>query len=77
MLNKNEEVEQNLRQSLKEAEFQRRKKEQEVHRLREELVKKKREDAKRIHEAIERAEQEEKALQRHIYKEKAKLEQVS
>ena len=76
MLDKNEEVEHNLRQSVKEAEYQRRKKEQEVQRLKDELIRKKRDDAKKIHDAIARAEQEEKSLERHLFKEKSKLDEV-
>ena len=76
IVNENEEIEYELRKSVKEAEFQRRKKEQEVQKLKEDLIRKKREDAKRIHEAIARSEQEEKELERHINKEKAKLLKV-
>lgn len=75
-MSKNEEVEHQIRQSVKEAEFQRRKKEQEVQRLKDELIKKKRDDAKKIQDAIDRAEQEEKAILFHINKEKAKLHEV-
>lgn len=77
MVSRKEEIEYELRKSVKEAEFQRRKKEQEVQKLKEDLVRKKREDAKRIHEAIARSEHEEKELQRHIHKEKAKLLKVN
>ncbi|CAF4459131.1 unnamed protein product, partial [Rotaria socialis] len=70
---KNEEIEYNIRKSVKETEFLRRKKEQEVQKLKEDLVKKKREDAKKIHDAIARCEQEERALERILAKEKAKL----
>lgn len=76
MLDKNEELEHNIRQSVKEAEYQRRKKEQEVQRLKDELIRKKREDAKKIHNAIARAEEEEKLLERHLVKEKTKLDEV-
>ena len=76
MLDKNEELEHNIRQSVKEAEYQRRKKEQEVQRLKGELIRKKREDAKKIHDAIARAEHEEKLLERHLVKEKTKLDEV-
>ncbi|CAF1093396.1 unnamed protein product [Rotaria sordida] len=72
-MNKSEDVEYELRKSVKEAEFQRRKKEQEVQRLKDDLIRKKREDAKKIQNAIARSEQEEKELERHLAKEKAKL----
>ena len=62
---------------MKEAEFQRRKKEQEVQRLQGDLVRKKREDAKKIHDAIARSEREETQLQRTLAKEKAKLNKVT
>ncbi|CAF1582502.1 unnamed protein product [Rotaria magnacalcarata] len=70
---KNEEIEYTIRKSVKEAEFLRRKKEQEVQKLKEDLVKKKREDAKKVHDAIARCEQEERALERILAREKAKL----
>jgi len=76
VINKNEEIEYELRKSVKDAEFQRRKKEQEVQRLKDDLIRKKREDAKKIRDAISRAEQEEKELQRHLIKEKTKLDKV-
>lgn len=73
---KNEDLEYELRKSVKEAEFQRRKKEQEVQRLKEDLIRKKREDAKKIQEAIARSEKEEREIERHLAKEKAKLDKV-
>lgn len=76
MVSKNEEAEYELRKSVKEAEFQRRKKEQEIQRLKEDLIRKKREDGKKIHDAIARFEREEKELERHLAKEKAKLNKV-
>ena len=76
MVSQNEEIEHELRKSVKEAEFQRRKKEQEVQKLKEDLIRKKREDARRIQQAIARSEQEEKELERNIYKEKTKLVKV-
>jgi len=76
VVNENEEIEYQLRKSVKEAEFQRRKKEQGVQRLKEDLIRKKRDDAKKIHEAIIRSKQEEKELERHISKGKAELTKV-
>jgi DNA repair exonuclease SbcCD ATPase subunit len=73
LMKQNEEIEYELRKSVKEAEFQRRKKEQEVQRLKEDLLRKKRDDAKKIHEAIARSQQEEKELERHLINEKEKL----
>jgi hypothetical protein len=75
-MKQNEEIEYELRKSVKEAEFQRRKKEQEVQRLKEDLIRKKRDDAKKIHEAIARSQQEEKELERHLINEKEKLIKV-
>lgn len=76
MVSKNEEIEYQLRKSVKEAEFLRRKKEQEVQKLKEDLIRKKREDAKKIHDAIARSTKEEKLLERTINKEKVKLNKV-
>ena len=76
MIHKNEEIEYELRKSVKEAEFQRRKKEQEVQRLKEDLIRKKRDDAKKIHEAIARSQQEEQELERNLTKAKEKLIKV-
>jgi len=76
VIHKNEEIEYELRQSVKETEFQRRKKEQEIQRLKDDLTRKKREDAKKIRDAIFRAEQKEKELQRNLIKEKIKLNKV-
>ena len=76
MLRKNEAIEHELRKSVKEAEFQRRRKEKEVEQLREDLIRKKRNDAKKIHDAIARAEDEEKQLHRHLVRETTKLDEV-
>ena len=76
MLRKNQAIEYELRKSVKEAEFQRRRKEKEVEGLREDLIRKKRDDAKKIHDAIARAEDEEKQLHRHLVREKTKLDDV-
>ncbi len=76
VLNKNKEIEFELRKSVKEAEFQRRKKEQDVQRLRDDLVRKKKEDAKKIRAAIIQVEQDEKELERHLIKENGKLNKV-
>lgn len=76
MLRKNEAIEHELRKSVKEAEFQRRRKEKEVEQLREDLIRKKRNDAKKIHDAIARAEDEEKQLHRHLVRETTKLDDV-
>lgn len=70
-------MEHDLRKTVKEAEFERRKKEQEIQRLQEELIRKKREDAIRIREEIARAEQEEKELEQHLIREKAQLDKVN
>jgi hypothetical protein len=65
-----------LRKSVKEAELERRKKEQEVQKLQEELIRKKRLDNIRIRDEITRAEREEKELEQQIIKEKSKLDKV-
>jgi len=73
---KNEEIEHDLRKSVKEAEFDRRKKEEEIEKLHEELIRKKRLDSIRIREEITRAEREEKELEQQLMKEKSKLDKV-
>ncbi|CAF3383362.1 unnamed protein product [Rotaria socialis] len=73
---KNEEVEHDLRKSVKEADFERRKKEQEVQRLQEEIVRKKRLDAIRIREEISKAEHDEQELEQQFIKEKSKLDKL-
>ncbi|CAF2937639.1 unnamed protein product, partial [Rotaria sp. Silwood2] len=75
-VSKNEEVEHDLRKSVKEADFEKRKKEQEVQRLKEELNRKKRLDAIRIREEIAKAEREEKELEQQLIKEKSKLDKL-
>ena len=70
-------MEHDLRKTVKEAEFERRKKEQEIQQLQEELIRKKREDAIRIREEIARAEQEEKELEQNLIREKAQLDKVN
>ncbi len=65
-----------MRKSVKEAELERRKKEQEVQKLQEELIRKKRLDNIRIRDEITRAEREEKELEQQIIKEKSKLDKV-
>jgi len=75
-VSKNEEIEHDLRKSVKEAEFDRRKKEQELYKLEEELIHKKRLDALRIRDEIARAEREEKELEQQIIKEKSKLDKL-
>ena len=69
-------MEHDLRRSVKDAETERRKTEQDLHKLQEELIRKKHLDAIRIREEIARAEQEEKELEQHIVQEKSKLDKV-
>jgi vacuolar-type H+-ATPase subunit H len=76
VVEKNEEIEYELRKSVKEAEFLRRKKEQQVQKLKDDLIRKKREDARKIRDAIARSEQQEKELERQLAKEKSKLNKV-
>jgi len=75
-VSKNEELEHDLRKSVKDAEFDRRKKEQEIQTLETELIRKKHSDSIRIRDEIARAEREEKELEQHLIQEKSKLEQV-
>ena len=75
-LNKNKEIEFELRKSVKEAEFQRRKKEQEVQKLRDDLIRKKQEDAVKIQEAIAQVQTQERELERNLVKENTKLNKV-
>lgn len=76
LISQKEEVEYELRKSVKEAEFLRRKKEQEVQRLKTDIIRKKREDARIIQEAIHRSENEEKQIARSLAKEKTKLNRL-
>ena len=75
-MNKNKEIEFELRKSVKEAEFQRRKKEQEVQKLRDDLIRKKQEDAVKIQEAIAQVQTQERELERNLVKENTKLNKV-
>ncbi|CAF4994130.1 unnamed protein product [Rotaria sp. Silwood1] len=75
-VSKNEEVEHELRKSVKETEFERRKKEQEVQQLKQELDRKKRLDSIHIREEIAKAEREEKDLEQQLTKEKSKLDKL-
>lgn len=74
---KNNEVEQDLKKIVRDSEAERRKKEQEVQRLQEELNRKKRDYAAKIREQIAQAEREERELEELMLKEKSKLDQVS
>ena len=76
-MNKNKEIEFELRKSVKEAEFQRRKKEQEVQKLRDDLIRKKQEDAVKIQEAIAQVQTQERELGRNLIKENTKLNKVN
>ena len=73
---KNDEVEHDLKKSVRETESEKRKKEQELQRMQEELMRKKREDAAKIREEIARAEREERELEHALVKEKSRLDQV-
>lgn len=76
IVSKNEEIEHDLRKSVKDTEFDRRKKEQEIQTLESELIRKKHSDSLRIRDEIARAEREEKELEQHLIQEKSKLEQL-
>ncbi|CAF1161642.1 unnamed protein product [Adineta steineri] len=73
---KNEEAEHDLQESLKQVEYERRKKEIEVKQIREELNRKKKLDAINVRKEISRAEHEEKELEEQIIKEKAELDKL-
>ncbi|CAF0987488.1 unnamed protein product [Adineta ricciae] len=73
---KNEETEHDLRESLKQAEYDRRKKEHEVQKLQDEIIQKKKSDAVRVRKEIARAQHEEKELEEQLVKEKAKLDKL-
>ncbi|UJR21744.1 hypothetical protein I4U23_024819 [Adineta vaga] len=73
---KNEEIEHDLRESLKQAEYDRRKKEREVQKLQDTLQKKKKSDAVRVRKEIARAQHEENELEEQLVKEKAKLDKL-
>ncbi|CAF1305255.1 unnamed protein product [Adineta steineri] len=75
-LNKNKEIEFELRKSVKEAEFQRRKKEQDIQKLRNDLIRKKHEDTVKVRQAIAKSEQQERQIERNLTKENTKLDKL-
>lgn len=73
---KDEEVEQELYKNVKEAEFLRRKKENELKKLQEEFIELKKQNAARVKEVLAKAFQEEQEFQQKLFREKAKLDKV-
>ncbi|CAF0981483.1 unnamed protein product [Didymodactylos carnosus] len=76
IMNKNEEQEHDLYKNVKEAEFSRRKKEQDVKKLQGELVKTKRVHAEKIKGEISKAEKTEKEIKQQLVKEKSRLDKL-
>ena len=76
LVQKDDEVERDLYKSAKEAEFQRRQKDNEVRKLQEAFVELKKQNAQQIKQAIANAYAHETELQQKILREKAKLDKV-
>ncbi len=76
LVSKDDELEQDLYKSVKEAEFNRRKQDNELKKLQEQLVEIKKQNAVQIKEAIAKAFAEEQEFQQKIFREKAKLDRV-
>ncbi len=74
---KDDELEQDLYKTVKEAEFLRRKKDHEVKKIQEDFIELKKKNAVLIKEAIAKAFVEEKELEQKLFREKAKLDKVS
>jgi Fe2+ transport system protein B len=74
---KDDEVEQDLYKSVKEAEFNRRKKDNELKKLQDQFVEMKKQNAIQIKQIIAKAFAEEQDFQQKIFKEKAKLDKVT
>ena len=76
LVSKDDELEQDLYKSVKEAEFNRRKKDNELKKLQDQFIEMKRLNAIQIKEAIAKAFAEEQEFQQKIIREKAKLDKV-
>lgn len=76
LVSKDDELEQDLYKSVKEAEFNRRKQDNELKKLQDQLVEIKKQNAIQIKEAIAKAFAEEQEYQQKIIREKAKLDKV-
>ncbi|CAF0740928.1 unnamed protein product [Brachionus calyciflorus] len=77
LVQKDDEIEQDLYKSVKEAEFQRRKKDMELKKLQEQLVETKKQNAAQIKELIARAYSQEQEIEQKLLKEKSKLDKYS
>ena len=77
LVSKDDELEQDLYKTVKEAEFNRRKKDNELRKLQEQFIEMKRLNAIQIKEAIAKAFAEEQDFQQKIQREKAKLDKVT
>ena len=77
LVQKDDEVEQDLYKSVKEAEFNRRKKDNELKKLQDQFVEIKKQNAIQIKQIIAKAFAEEQEFQQKIFKEKAKLDKVT
>lgn len=77
LVQKDNEIEQELYKSVKEAEFMRRKKDMELKKLQERLIELKKQNAAQIKELIAKAHNDEQEFEQKILKEKSKLDKVS
>lgn len=76
LVQKDDDAEQDLYKTVKEAEFLRRKKDNELKKLQEQFIEMKKKNAAAIKEAIAAAFAKEKDLEQRIWREKAKLDKV-
>lgn len=76
VVQKDDEVEQDLYKSVKEAEFLRRKQDNDLKKMQEQLIEMKKQNAAQIKELIAKASAEEQEYQQKILKEKSKLDKV-
>ncbi len=77
IVQKDEECEKDLYKTVKEAEFLRRKKDNELKKMQDQLIELKRKNSIQIKQAIAKAFQEEEEFQQKILKEKARLDRVN
>ena len=76
LVQKDDEAEQDLYKTVKEAEFLRRKKDNDLKKLQEQFIEMKKQNAVQIKDAIATAFSKEKDLEQKIFREKAKLDKV-
>lgn len=77
LVQKDDEIEQDLYKTVKEAEFMRRKKDMELKKLQEQLIEMKKQNSAQIKELIAKAFSEEQDFEQKILKEKSKLDKVN